>query len=551
MKRFLWVVLAVIMTFTCVTCGKKTQSSVPESGDSSTDYTRKGSITIAIPMSQEEKTVLEAVASAYVDLNPLVSVTIDSGGSSGTYYDWLNNLLSNSNMAEVGADIVRNNMASHYFGSNKFVDFSQYLYENNPYSDNQAWIEEFDAMALKANGSNGEIYSLSFKSTQVSFFYNKEIFEEVGVSADDIVTWNDFIEVLDKIEKHYENGEKEVIPLAVNGSASSFWSGQMSWIFRTYVDQYFRSVAADVHTREGDWNYDELFDGDWEYKPYPSDYVGLTETEAERKAWFNDNSLTYTPNELRLLQGVLNGQYGPATDKYKNMLANLKQVFPRYCGNAFSSDKSNFFWTGNAAVTLDETSLLVQWKNKKEISEDMFDVGYFAFPAMECNPAYPEGAPDVNYTRSIGGPHGYYGVINKSSEQTALVMDFMKFWASRRGQQIEMNEMEKLGIALKGIPYIKGLVIPDSINLSSGMVLRGIADDNPAVVFARGLGDEKNSTREFQTYTQELFVSGKLNIESYATKMQEAMVKYVPDYLENRGYRSNALSGGNVTVSPF
>ncbi|MDY2880041.1 MAG: hypothetical protein SOT34_03805 [Candidatus Borkfalkiaceae bacterium] len=91
MKRFLWIVLAVIMTFTCVTCGKKTQNSVPESGDSTTDYTKKGSITIAIPMSQEEKTVLEAVASAYVDLNPLVSVTIDSGGSSGTYYDWLNN----------------------------------------------------------------------------------------------------------------------------------------------------------------------------------------------------------------------------------------------------------------------------------------------------------------------------------------------------------------------------------------------------------------------------------------------------------------------------
>lgn len=502
-------------------------------------------------MTSEEEEIMQAVVDAYRKINPMVSISIDPSGNSGGYYDRLNSILSNDDMSKVTVDIVRNNMASQYFGSNKFVDFAPYMQEENPYANNQLWSEVLNPIALQPNGANGEIYSLNFQSTQVSFFYNTKIFEECGINADEILVWSDFVEACKTIDEHY-SGENDVTPLAINGSANSFWAGQMSWIIRTYTDQYFRSVAEDVHTREGDYNFDPIKDAGWKYGADPKDYPELSADEANEAAWFNDDVRFYTQNELRLLQGILIGQYGPNTEKYKSMLANLQQVFPKYCSKAFSSDDGTAFWSGDAAITLDETSLLVSWQKSKELYPDTtIDVGYFPFPAMEENSNYPGVLPDVNYTRSIGGPHGYYGVINKSAEQTELVMDFMMFWVSKQGQDVEMAKRAEMGIAIKGIPYVNGVEIPDSINLVKDMTLRGIVDSNPALTFARGLRDEGESTRDFQTYMQRLFILQDLTIEEYGPLMQKSLVDHMDEYLKLRGYRSDALDNGNVSGNPF
>ena len=126
MKRIVLILLALVLAIASTACGKKNKESGESGGGSpsGTGEVRRGSITIAIPMSLEEKYVLEAVTKEYTKLNPFVTITLDSSGSSGTYTDWLNSVLANSKMSDVGADIVRNNLSSHYFGSNKFVDFS-------------------------------------------------------------------------------------------------------------------------------------------------------------------------------------------------------------------------------------------------------------------------------------------------------------------------------------------------------------------------------------------------------------------------------------------
>ena len=550
-KKLPALVLSGVSAVGLVACGGGTSDGSSDGSSGDGGASKKGSITIAVPMTSEEKEILQSVVDAYRKINPLVSITIDTSGSSGGYYDRLNSMLSNSDTSKVTADIVRNNMAAQYFGSNKFVDFAPYLQEENPYADNEVWSSLLNPIALQPNGSKGQIYSLSFQSTQVSFFYNKKIFQECGINADELLTWNDFVAALETIENHY-SGENDVIPLGVNGSASSFWSGQMSWIIRTYTDQYFRSVAEEVHTQEGDYNYDPIKDGAWRYGANVSDYPDLSQSQAEEAAWFNDDARTYTENELRLLQGIQKDTYGPITDKYKSMLANLREVFPKYCGDVFTSDDSSAFWAGKCAIALDETALLVSWKNRCEISpETAIDVGYFPFPAMEAHEDYPNAKPDVDYTRSIGGPHGYYGVINKSAKQTDLVMDFMMFWISKQGQDVEMSKHEELGIAIKGVPYVLGVDVPDSINLVKDMTLRGIVDFNPAMTFARGLADEAASTRDFQNYTQRLFVLQNLSIEEYGSLMQSSLKKYMGNYLENRGYRANALDNDNVSVSPF
>lgn len=546
-KALLAVSLAALAALALIACGG--EDNGPGTGPDGGGNAKRGSINIAIPMTEDEKSVMEAVVAGYNALNPFVSVGIDPKGAGGEYPIWLNTVLSPDNLENVSADIVRNNLSSHLFGSGKFVDFSQYLSETNPYAGGAVWSETLDGMALVPTGAKGEIFSLSFQSLQVSFYYNADIFAAAGVDAAGIAAWGDLIAACEKIKAY----DGTVTPLAINGSPDSFWSGQMSWIFRAYVDQYFRDAAEATHTREGDWNYDGLTgkDKSWAYAPNFSDYdASLPEAERRQKAFFNDDPRVYTTNELRLLRKVKDGEYGHDTARYKNMLANLKEVFPKYCGTAYTTQDDTSFWTGKAAIALDTTDLLVEWKKKADIApETSFGLGRFDFPAMTAHPAYPGGAPAVDYARSIGGPHGYYGVVNKSAKQTDLVMDFMKYWVSKAGQDAEMQKRKELGLCVKGVPYVKGVTIPPEINILGDVELRGVADFNPAAVFARGLGNEGYTTRDFQNYTQQLFVTSGTTIDAYAANMRNSMSTYMVEYLKTRGYRANALD--DVTLNPF
>jgi ABC-type glycerol-3-phosphate transport system substrate-binding protein len=542
MRKILVLFLTLILAFTAAACGDGGENPIG-GGDSTA---KKGSVTIKVPMTQEEKTILQAAVDGYRAINPLVSITIDETGAGGDYPNWLNQAMQ-GDVSQVAADIVRNNLSTHLFGSGKFVDIAQYLSEENPYADGTVWRDTLDPVALVPDGAKGEIYMLSFQSTQVSFYYNKDILTDAGVDASKILTWNDLVAACEKIKAHDAN----ITPLSVSGSSDSFWSGQMSWIFRAYIDQHFRDAAAGVHTQAGDWNYDRIKDAAWQYGPLISDHAGLSEAEAKQKAYFNDDPRVYTQNELRLLGKIMDGEYGPDTARYKNMLANLMEVFPKYCGASFSAANDTSFWEKKAAITIDTTDLLVDWQKRTEISpESMFALGRFDFPAMTAHAAYPSGVPAVDYTRSIGGPHGYYGIINKSAAQTALVIDFMKFWVSKQGQELEIQKRKEMGIGIKGVPYVKDVEIPAEINILSTMPLelKGIADFNPAATFARGLGNEPLTTRDFTNYADRLF-KGTDSIDVYASKLQTSFKNNMGAFLSSRGYRTNALN--NVSLSPF
>ena len=536
--------LIIAMLFIFVACGGN------DNNINNNDSAKKGSLVIAVPMTTEEKSVLQAVADAYRIHNPLVSVTIDAKGGEG-YKDYLSSILSASNLENVSLDIVRNNLVTHFYGSNKFVDFTQYLSEPNPYANDNMWRDTLDSIAYIPDGANGEIFALNFQSTQVSFYYNKTLFNQAGINADNISSWTDFVNACELIEENTDVTNA----IVASGNEDSFWSGQMSWIFRTYVDQYFRDVAEDVHTQNGDWNYDRIKDGNWEFQALLSDFEdeNLTEVEKMEIAYYNDDPRIYTMNELRLLDKITNEELGHNTSRYKNMLANLKMVFPTYCTDGFSSSTPDetAFWTGKAAITVDTTDLLIEWKKRYDLDPDnMFEIGRFDFPAMTTNSSYPDGAPYADYTRSIGGPHGYYGIINKSASQTALAMDFMMYWASKEGQDVEMQKRKELNLLIKGVPYVKNVNIPEEINILGDTKLKGIADFNPACIFARGLGNEGNTTRDFQNYTQQLFAkTNAIPIDTFSNYMQASLNSHMEDYLNNRGYRSDCLN--DVRLYPF
>lgn len=536
LKRILGLVLCFTMIFS-VACG---------GGDDDDDTTGalKGTINIAIPFTPQEKQVMDAVAEAYMEINPFVTVAVDAKGASD-YKDWLSQTLTEEDMNKVTMDIVRNNEVSQYYGSNKFVDFSQYLGENNSYYNDQVWQDTLEPTAYISNGSNGQIYSLNFETTQVLIYYNKDLLTEAGVNASEITDWDKFVDACAKIKQK----DASYTPIAISGDRLSFWSGQMSWLFRIYVDQYFRSIANEVHTRQGDWNFDPLSDANWEYKPNASDWTEISDAKEAFLAAANNDGVGYKMNELRLLEGIMTDKWGQDDARFKDMLSNFMKVFPQYVGTGFGADTQdtamNAFWNGKAGFTIMTTDLLNEWQLRENKS---FELGTMDFVPMLDNAQYQGGAPDIDYTRSIGGAHGYYAVVNKNANQTALCMDFIKYWTSKEGQEVAFAKREEINFLLTGIPLIKGIEIPQSINALGDITLRGIADNNPAVYFARGLQNEGNTTRAYQEATQKLF-AGTINVEEYGDIMSKAHKDYMPNYLESRGFKANALN--DVTKYPF
>lgn len=555
MKKNLWLkkigclTMAAIFSLAFVACGDQGETPGGTGGEKS------GTINIYLPMGQKEQVAFQAMVDEYMYLNPgvTISTTFENSANTATYNDALGKQLS-KDTNDITYDIVVNNSVTQYFSDNKFVDFSNYMSQENPYADDQVWSDILLEPAYRSNGTNGEIYSLSFESNQVLFFYNKDIFREAGLTVDGTTTgepktpetWNELVEFAKKIE---EIEGKDYYGFTISGNTESFQSTYMGWLIRIYADQYFRSFIEDVRAQEGDYCYNARIDADWEYKPYPSQYEGVSEDEAFELAIANDSPSNVTTNYVRILNLLMNDKIGPNTAKYKDMLTNLLKLIPTYVNdNFFSCDQGTalgYFWNGQAGIYFGGADIL---KDYVQTYEDNLDIGFFYCPPMEQSLSDPAGAPDVTVTRGLGGPQGFYGIINKSQTQSDLCADFMMFWASPAGQQVLYDSYVEQNWFINGTPYIKGVEIPDEIFPAKDIVFQGECDLNPIQIVARGLGEEPKSIRAFQTNIVSLF-KGEQTVDAYTATMQGQLKRYVPDYCAVKGYNANCYE--NPERNPF
>ena len=168
-KNFIKIIAILLLSFIIIFTGCNNNGNELDNSN-----LKKGSITIAIPLNSEEEQVLNAVVEEYQNLNPFVNIAIDAKSGSD-YKDLISQALTASDMNQVTMDIIRNNEVSQYYGSNKFIDFSQYLDEFNSYYDNLSWKDTMDTSEYKANGAIGQVYSLNFETTQVLIYSNKNV----------------------------------------------------------------------------------------------------------------------------------------------------------------------------------------------------------------------------------------------------------------------------------------------------------------------------------------------------------------------------------------
>ncbi|KXF75015.1 ABC transporter substrate-binding protein [Paramesorhizobium deserti] len=67
-------------------------------------------------------------------------------------------------------------------------------------ADDGAWVKSYNPAAVKGFTFDDKIYAVPYKMGTVSFFYNKALFDQAGVKAEDIKSWNDFLDAVKKLK---------------------------------------------------------------------------------------------------------------------------------------------------------------------------------------------------------------------------------------------------------------------------------------------------------------------------------------------------------------
>ena len=180
--RFLCLVMAALMALGCV-------SALAEEDDFS------GKITISLYSAKGVEEAWRAVGDAYTAKHPNAEVVVDLKPQDG-YADWVKAAFQGYDSALPEADIVYGNLA----GSDrvdKVVNFYDYAFDESAYSDGE-WADQIAFDMQNIDMVSGSWDCVSITGVQVLWFYNVDIFNEVGVKPPK--TWDEFVDVCAKIE---------------------------------------------------------------------------------------------------------------------------------------------------------------------------------------------------------------------------------------------------------------------------------------------------------------------------------------------------------------
>ena len=239
--RFLSLVMAALMVLGCAAFAEE-------------DYS--GKVTISLYSGKGVEEAWRAVGDAYTAKHPGVEVVVDLKPQD-SYADWVKATFQGYDSQLPEADIVYGNLAGND-RVDKVINFYDYAYDESAYSDGD-WTEQIAFDMQNIDMVTGMWDCVSITGVQVLWFYNVDIFNEVGVEAP--TTWSEFVDVCAKLsEAGYQ-------PLAVAGDFQSFWAEQMGWLAQAYADQTTRSQIEIIRAQEGDYCYDPDVDGKFVYDP--------------------------------------------------------------------------------------------------------------------------------------------------------------------------------------------------------------------------------------------------------------------------------------------
>jgi ABC-type glycerol-3-phosphate transport system substrate-binding protein len=412
---------------------------------------------------------------------------------------------------DIRPDVVSGNYVPTFRG---YVNFDQYRRTVNPYTGN-TWDVDLNWDFSRAINASGERIMLPTRAVHITWFYNEDLFAQAGVMPP--TTWANWVEVCAKLR------EAGITPIVGN-----FDYQIPQWFAEVYFDQYHTHWVETVRAQPGDWNYDPALDDVFQYDPDNPDLHN-----------------TYTYNQQRLYQGIRDGTLRFDTPEVAEIVRNMAAIFPRYATEDFFviQDPYPVFLQQQAAIMPSGTWSLNSLKQDLEslsperlaqLEIEPGSIKTFTWSTFENPPMESELVKSP--VRSVESSSGeYLSIVEKSQEQTELVVDFLLFWTSPPGYQPYLDALASAptGFSPAGPLQIRGAEDPPEIEeLFAQIQFMGNAETNYNGLWTSG--GEGNTKQDLRGLFQRA-LEGELSPDDYATRLQAYFTDNLDAFLESAG----------------
>lgn len=480
----------------------------------------KGTIVVSTLGANPDRERFKSLVAAYKLLQPDVEVIIEGPPAGVGYPEWLGTQLAAGEPSKVRPDLVSGNYQPTYAN---YVNLDKYVFETNPYTG-RIWNEDVDWSFWQERNARGERIMLPTEAVHILWFYNKDIFDRAGVRPPR--TWDDLVAACEQIEA--------AVPDVSCVGANYVWKLNQ-WILQIYWDQYARDIIDIVRCRPGDYCYDEEVDGKFAFDP--------NDVMVEGK---------YNKNWSRYYAAIRDGQIRFDTPEMADLVRNLAKIFPKHASPSLFVDTTEYsqFLQQQVATIIDGTwslgSLTRDMANLTNLTaERMKQLGIsetvklqpFAWGTFE-NPAMTGPLIRFPNVRSIESATGVYAsIIDKSAEQTEMVLDFLMFWFSQPGYQAYVDgdlkdPLTPGGYSPSGPVMVKGVQIPQQYQeLMDNVQMMGNTENG---LFLPHRFPIENLDKEAMNQLKDA-LEGKITPEEYAAWLQKAWMDNFEDIVKKAG----------------
>lgn len=386
---------------------------------------------------------LKQAAEEYTKLHPETKVTIDIATDNSAFITSFQ-----AKMAAGGKDapdIVHANLTGDSPDNNLnkgwLLPLDEFAKKPNPYNND---VSIYDGVDEKYHPNmltaSGKIFMLPFDLVGTGFYYNKKIFEEVGITEAP-TTWEDLFAALQKIK------EKNYIPLAMPFNIAADYEG---WMRSAFMDWTARSLIPEILVQPGDARNTpdvESVNSKIKYEPGNPmfDVGGIVDEERV---------------QILAQEGRYDNQ-GPAEQKYWTTLKELSKFYQPGYATTSDADLYKLFISGKAAVYWNgswQVGQLVQ--DQQKLGDKGFEWGTFKFPTYkEKDPNFPDEP------RGILVPGHQLSIVNKKdAEQQKRTEDFLQYLFSPEVAQKVYETTLAAGQFVQGPSLVKGVTLSDEIN---------------------------------------------------------------------------------------
>ena len=572
-KAFVTAALSAGFVFGAAACGGSgNQGTGGGSGGGSGGSDLSGTVSFFVPMANVDNDALTAMANAYMDINRGVTVKLVTSTGSG-YSEQVRALAATEDKSQVS--IVRVSQISQYYGTDKVVDFTDYLEEENEYAEGSpsydgTWKSVLEEDAYPIEGKAYTIPALSYESNYTVCFYDKRAMNALMGDPDYAPeTWEDLLELLEKAKN---DGYKS--PLGLSFTPSSCAGIFMGWFIKMYADQYFRDFIDKAHSKEGDYSYIAA-DKNWNYE------TGKNDPDFDRTG-------VYTSNLNRTIDTFFNNaDFKVTSARFADMMKNFKDL-AQYSSNMTDDrstilglDETTNYWNDQTGVGGSASGSSLLQKNvflRPARLDSVFDYitryaldkvqnnngdvagiisqrfGWFELPAMPGGTG--AGAPAADNVRSLGGPVNELGIIDNGDKKAVeAAVDFLKFVLSPQGQNIRYETYVANGYTTVMPSLVKDCTIDPRIDQTTGRSYVSGCERNPINIFTLGYGDgdikaSGEGTMTLNNKVGELYSSylaGSKGWDSVAADVQKAIEDSFGEWAEYRGLKYSTFTTAAIS----